>query len=244
MTRTVLRNILVISILFSLVACGGGGSGAVSRPIFPTSPLPPPPASNGWQSGVFAAQSTFQNRCAVPRTGTDPTNDNKPYPDLAGTTTDENNFLRSFTNRTYLWYKEITDRDPGTFNRPTDYFDQLKTFAKTSSGSDKDQFSFYLDSQEWYDLSQSGVSVGYGANFALITRAPPRKIVVAYTEPKSPATNAATLLLRGTEILKVDGANVSDGNAATLNAGLFPDKTGETHTFEVKDAGSLAAVAW
>ncbi|MCH8100207.1 MAG: hypothetical protein IIB74_07205 [Proteobacteria bacterium] len=126
--------------------------------------------------------------CAVPRTGTDPTNNNQPYPDMAGTTTDENNFLRSFTNDTYLWYDEITDLDPGTFSNTQDYFDQLRTFGTTPSGSPKDQFSFWFDTLEWFDLFQGGVSAGYGAIFAIISPTIPREIVVAYTEPNSPAS--------------------------------------------------------
>ncbi|MCH8944878.1 MAG: peptidase, partial [Proteobacteria bacterium] len=121
MTESNLRIAAVIAALFSLVACGGGGGGGGDF-----APPPPTPPTSGWQQGVFLDASTFQNMCAVPRTGTDPTNNNQPYPDMAGTTTDENNFLRSFTNDTYLWYDEITDRDPGTFANTQDYFDQLK----------------------------------------------------------------------------------------------------------------------
>lgn len=221
----------VISALFSLVACGGGGGG-----FGPAAPIPP---VTGWQQGVFLDASTFQNMCAVPRTGTDPTNNNQPYPDMAGTTTDENNFLRSFTNDTYLWYDEITDLDPGTFSNTQDYFDQLRTFGITPSGSPKDQFSFWFDTLEWFDLFQGGVSAGYGAIFAIISPTIPREIVVAYTEPNSPAT--AVMLLRGTTILSVDGFDINTNTQAgvdALNAGLFPAGVGESHDFEVQDVGA------
>jgi carboxyl-terminal processing protease len=235
-----------MSILFSLVACGGGGGGGGGgfSAVPPPPPPPPPPPASNWQPGVFAAPSTFQNRCAAPRAGSDPTNGNQPYPDLAGTTTDENNFLRSFTNNTYLWYDEITDRDPGTFSSPTAYFDQLKTSALTPSGSNKDQFSFWFDTQEWFDLFQGGVSAGYGANFAVISPTVPRQIVVAYTEPNSPATNAPMPLLRGSTILGVDGFDIDTGTTPgvdALNAGLFPDSIGEQHTFEVQDVGEVGS---
>jgi len=222
--------------LFGLAACGGGGGGGLTA-VTP----PPPPPTSGWQPGVFTAASSFQNLCAAPRTGPDPANGNQPYPDMAGTTTDENNFIRSFTNDTYLWYDEITDLDPGTFNNPLDYFDQMRTFRTTASGSDVDQFSFSFDTQEWFDLFQGGVSAGYGANFAVIAAAPPRQIVVAFTEPNSPATNAATPLLRGTTILSVDGVSVLNGDSAVLNAGLFPNSIGEQHTFEVQDVGEVGS---
>jgi hypothetical protein len=51
-----------------------------------------------------------------------------------------------------------------------------------------------------------------------------------------------TNLLRGTRILEIDGVDLvnatSQADIAVLNAGLFPDTVGETHTFEVQDAGS------
>ncbi|MDA0680507.1 MAG: S41 family peptidase [Proteobacteria bacterium] len=233
MTKSVLRLLSAASVLFTLAACGGGGGGGFS-----------PPPTSGWQPGVFLAASTFQNRCAVPRTGPDPTNGNQPYPDIQGTTTDENNFLRSFTNNTYLWYDEITDRDPATFPNTQDYFDQLKTFGTTPTGTPKDQFSFYFDTQEWFDLFQGGVSAGYGANFAVISATPPREVIVVYTEPNSPATNAPMPLLRGTKILSVDGTDINTTTQAgvdILNEGLFPSVLGVPHTFVVQDVGETGS---
>lgn len=239
MTQSQLRFASVISILFSLVACGGGGGGGGSS----FTPTPPPPSS-GWQPGVFLDASTFQNQCAVPRTGQDPTNNNQPYPDIAGTTTDENNFLRSFTNDTYLWYDEISDLDPSTFANTQAYFEQLRTFGTTPSGSPKDQFSFWIDTLEWFNLFQGGVSAGYGATFAVISPSVPREIVVAYTEPNSPATAPGVALLRGTTVLSVDGFDIDTNTQAgvdALNGGLFPAGLGESHTFEVQDVGAAAS---
>lgn len=218
-------------LLASLAACGGGGGGGITSP-----PVTPPPS--GWQPGVLLDASTFQNMCAAPRSGIDPTT-SQPYPDIQGTTTDENNFLRSFTNDTYLWYDEIIDRDPSTFGDPEVYFDTLLNIAK-------DRFSFSFDSQEWFNLFQSGVSAGYGAEFAR-TSPPgtlPRIYVVAYTEPNSPATNAPIPLLRGTNILSIDGVDINDNTQAgidVLNEGLFPSVLGVQHTFEVQDVGEVGS---
>ncbi len=224
-----------------LAACGGGGGGGFGSD----------PGGNGgggggggggndWTPGVFLDASTFAAHCAAPRSGTIPgTNPPQPFPDIQGTTLDENNFLRSYSDDTYLWYDEITDQDPGLFNDPINYFNQLKTFATTPSGADKDKFHFTFDSEAWFQLSQSGVSAGYGATFAILSAAPPRAIVVAYTEPNSPATDV--LLARGASMLSVDGVNVVDGNADALNAGFFPASAGETHDFEVLDLGALTS---
>ena len=202
----------------AIPAGGGGGGGAGGGNFMP---------------GVFLPAGSFQAQCAMPRTGTDP-NGNR-WPDVQGTSTDENNFLRSYSNNTYLWYDEITDRDPGLFSTP-DYFDQLKTEAERRPGVPKDDFHFFLDTDEWIAQSQSGTTGGYGAQFVLLENSPPRNVVVAFTQPNSPATSAPANLARGATLLNIDGVDVINGSDVdTLNAGLFPANPGENHTFTVRD---------
>ena len=110
----------------------------------------------------------------------------------------ENNWLRSWTNDLYLWFDEVVDRDPAPWSTPA-YFDLLKTTATTPSGNPKDRFHFTVDTETWLAFSQSGVSAGYGAEWEILAPSPPRRIVVAYTEPNSPATAAG--LARGSEVL-------------------------------------------
>ncbi len=194
---------------------------------------------SGWISGQFLPESTFAAQCQSPRTDTDPT-DNSPYPDVQGRTVDENNWLRSWSNNTYLWYDEIVDRDPGLYDDPLDYFDLLKTTALTPSGAPKDQFHFTYGTDEWIALSQAGESAGYGAAWTIIERTPPREAVVAYTDPNTPATDAG--VLRGARIVSIDGidfVNTNDGASLdVLNGALYPEASGETHTFEFRNAGS------
>jgi C-terminal processing protease CtpA/Prc len=165
---------------------------------------------------VFLPENTYRSQCTV---------------------TNENHFLRSFSNNTYLWYDEIVDRDPALFSTP-DYFNLLKTQALTPSGNPKDNFHFSLPTAEWNAQSEAGVAVGYGAQFVVMQSTPPRLILVAYTEPGSPAAAPSVALRRGAQILTVDGVNVANGsNTGVLNAGLFPENVGETHTFSVRDPG-------
>jgi len=206
--------------LLILAACGGGGGGG------------------GWQSGVFLDASSFAAHCAAPRSGINPAT-GQPFPDIQGITADENNFLRSYSNDTYLWYDEIVDRDPGAYSDPLEYFDLLRTIELTPSGAPKDKFHFTYDSEAWFQLSQSGISAGFGAQFVLLSATPPREIVVAYTELNSPATTVD--LQRGAQILEIDGVDINDNTQAgidTLNAGLFPSGPGEVHDFTVLDLGA------
>ena len=218
--------------LAALSACGGGGGGgggSSSRA----------PTGTGWVAGVFLPAANFAAHCAAPRTGIDPAT-SLPFPDVPGSALTENNWLRSWTNDLYLWYDEVVDRDPALYTTRA-YFDLLKTTATTPSGNPKDKFHFTYDTSAWFAFSQSGVSAGYGAEWEVIAAFPPRRIVVAYTEPNSPATAAG--LTRGFEVMTVDGVDaVFDNTQAgvnTLNAGLFPAASGETHTFQVRDLGGF-----
>ena len=197
-------------------------------------------SASGWVRGVFEEASLFRNSCATPRTGVDP-GTGFSYADLQGTTVDENNWLRSWSDHSYLWYAEIVDTDPDCCDTPT-YFGLMRTMATTPSGAEKDRFHFSMDTEEWNELSQSGVSAGYGARFAVLAPRPPRDIRVAYTQPNSPATHPDAAFLRGTKILAIDGVDAvhapSRAEVDALNAGLFPSELGEDHRFTVLDPGS------
>ena len=234
-----LNHSLLITTLVSLAACGGGGGGGGGGGLGnPGGGNPGGGNNNDWQPGVFLDADTFFANCAAPRSGTNPAT-GQPYPDVAGTILDENNFLRSYTDDTYLWYDEVVDRDPGLYNDPLVYFDLLRTTALTPSGTPKDQFHFTFPSDEWFQLSQGGTTFGYGITWAFLQNTPPRDLRIAYTEPNSPATNLPVPLERGAEIIAIDGVDVANGNDVdTLNAGLSPSSVGEQHTFTVRDLGS------
>ena len=189
---------------------------------------------------MFLPESHFAAQCAAPRSGIDPYTQ-QPYADVQGTSTDENNWLRSWTNDLYLWYSEVPDLNPANYATAA-YFPLLKTSANDSQGQPKDKFHFTYPTSTWEALSLSDVNVGYGAQFIVLQSSPPREVVVAYTEPGSPAVAAPASLLRGTSVLTIDGADVVNGNTQadieTVNAGLSPQNVGESHTFTVVDQGS------
>jgi C-terminal processing protease CtpA/Prc len=219
---------LLVPALVAFGSCGGSSTDSSGTP------------STTWTAGVFPPSANFANRCASPRTGTDPTT-GRAYPDVAGSTLTENSFLRSWTNELYLWYREVPDVDPSAYTT-ANYFNVLKTTATTASGNSKDKFHFTYPTTQWVALSQSGVEAGYGAQFAVLASTPPRLVLVAFTDPGSPAT--AANLARGAQVLSVDGVdlvNASDSTSVTtLNAGLFPSAAGASHTFSVLDLGASA----
>ena len=216
----------------------GGGNASITRDLawrglFQRSTVAG--RATNWAEGVFADANSFRARCAIPRTGLDARG--RAFPDVQGTVENENDWLRSWSNDTYLWYDEILDVEPACCTTSS-YFQRLRTLARTPSGAFKDRFHFTEDTARRQARVSSGVTAGYGARFAILAAAPPRLVRIAYTEPYSPATEAD--LARGATILEVDGVNVEYGSAAALNAGMFPRAPGETHWFTVRDVGATA----
>lgn len=181
-------------------------------------------------------ESLYAQHCAQPRAGIDP-GTGQPYPDVAGSVMDEKLWVHWWIDDLYLWYREVPNVDISKYATEVDYFDQEKTPATTPSGKPKDQFHFVYDTPTWEALSQSGTEASYGVQWALLAPSPPRSLLIAYTEPGSPA--AAANLARGARVLSIDGVDVENGSDVdTLNEGLFPSNLDESHTFVVQDIGA------
>lgn len=222
-------TLLTMSAL-SLTACGGGSSGGSTTG-----------GSGGgggntitaptWVAGQFPAEGTLKNFCQIPRTGIDPFTQ-QPYPDRAGTSMHEKMWLRSWTNNTYLWYSEVPDNNPANFSVLA-YFNQLKTTQLTDSGSLKDNFHGAEETAVYQQRTQSGVSAGYGINWLVGSRTPPRSLVISYTETSSPAAVAG--LVRGDKLLSINGISFvsdnSDAGIAVINNALSPSAVGQSFNF-------------
>ena len=233
-----------------LAACGGGGGGSSPTPPTQVSPPPPPPPpasqSPTWTQDVFEPASMFKDQCASPRSGTDILG--RPFPDEAGSLAEELFWLRSWTEETYLWNDQVNDQNPDGFSNRRSYFGVLKTNAVTPSGEDLDDFHFSEPTVDRLERITSAAQPGYGYNLVVGSNTPPRDYRISYTEPNSPASevvNGQTQFVRGSRILSVDGVDLVNGGSTqaeidTLNAGLFPNSTGELHTFVVQDPGAAS----
>jgi carboxyl-terminal processing protease len=221
-------------LLFSLLlGCGGGGGSSGGGAAAPGT------GTSSWQNGVFAPSGNFDALCVNPRSGNDPFT-GRPYPDRAGSRTDQNNWLRSWSNELYLWYDEIVDRNPASYSTPQ-YFSLLKTDGLTDSGRPKDNFHFSLPTEEWAAYADAGTSVGYGIVWSVLRTTRPRHIRVGFVEPGSPADGSPLGLTRGWFVRAIDGIDIDDETQAgvdALNAALFPAETGETHVFTLEQDGT------
>lgn len=180
-----LRICILALFLLTVVGCGSGGDDGQTPP---------------WQPGVFFSSDDFYQVCADP---------SKAYDQetaVQGTYVDENNWLRSFTYETYLWYDEVEDRDPACCTTP-EYFELMKTFETTSSGTPKDQFHYSVNTKEWKE-SQRGITFGYGLKLAMTRDG---RAFIIYVEPNSPADNAG--LRRGMRVLEIDGVPIEQASS-------------------------------
>lgn len=234
-----------------LQACGGGGGGGAT-PVGDGSGGTPvgnggggTPVGNGGGgtpvggggsgssggSGATGASSTFANQCA-------PDNTEAPANARTASLTTEKSWVRAYMNEAYLWRDEVVNVDPALPAFTTgnvgesleNYFNALRTPAKTASGKDKDQFSFMLSTAEWNASAESGQSLGYGIAWD-ISSGSPRVIRVAYVEPGSPAASAG--VRRGDTLVSADGVAASATSEAEVNQllnSLYPSANG-SHSF-------------
>lgn len=216
------RAVCFLVVIF-LAACGGGGDDAnTSQPPSEQSPV----QGVSFQAGVFPNSESLEAQCETPRTGIDPFS-NASFPDRQGSDFLEKMWLRSWTFESYLWFDEVEDRDPANFG-VVEYFNLLRTEALTDSGRPRDNFHFSQNTEQFNQLTQSGITRGYGFNFQRNRASAPREFIVRFTEPGSAAAQAG--VPRGALLTSVDGVDfISSSDVDTINAGLFPSEAGSTH---------------
>ncbi len=242
--KVTIKSQILLTLLIPLTllsACGGSTSDEDtsepwSLPLDRTDPTNNPTGSEpSWVRGQFIASGNFVAQCENPRVGSSPIT-GIAYPDKPGSELLEKHWQRAFTNETYLWYKEVVDRDPRNFNL-VDYFEQLKTPAVTDSGRAKDQFHWLQPTSEVEELTQLGVSYGYGISYTRQESSPPRQWIVNNVTPATQAFTAG--ISRGSTLVEIDGVDFvnsdNDADIETINNALFSDNEGETHTFKFVD---------
>ncbi len=157
-----------------LAGCGGGSSGDAATGGTTVAPT--------YTAGVYNDENQYKNYCASPRSGKSPYT-GETYPDRQGTLMHEQMFLRSWSHRTYLWYRELSDINPAGYASAEDYFDLLRTDALSETGkAKKDQFHFSEPTSDYEQSNVSQVVAGYGIQWSIRASRPPRQVYVAYAE--------------------------------------------------------------
>jgi carboxyl-terminal processing protease len=193
---------------------------------------------------VLANSDSLKNSCAAPRVGTSPVTGNV-YPDRQGTTVDEKSFLRSFTDETYLWYREVNATPPSGAETVAAYFSTLKTTASTNSFTptgarrEKDEFHF-TDLTADVEATNAGISYSYGIEWQLLRTANSVIAAAIIVDAGSPAEAAG--VQRGDIITSVNGQAAGDLNVAAnrerVIAAMFPSGLGQSNSFGFRRAGT------
>ncbi len=185
----------------------------------------------------FVSSNAVTDRCVAPRVGSSPYT-GSAYPDRQGTIEDEKNWLRSWIDETYLWYREVPNVDVTQYGSTASLFTALKTPAKVLTGRAKDEFHFTRTTAD-AEAVNSGTSYGYGVDWNAIRSSPPRQWIATIVAPDSPAAQVG--LKRGDRIMAIDGFDFVSGVEVTaLNRGLYPSTIGESHTFSLLSPGDAA----
>lgn len=259
MTETTIKTgaarALTLAFALAVAGCGGGGGGGGSSHASSTTPPTPTP--------LIQPLSAVEARCAAPRpAGTIDPLSGQPYGDKQGTLDTEMSWIASYSNLTYLWYADISavpvapyfigatvpyiqpaNNSAGTETVTTNYqvvdayFNTQRSDAFTASGKPLDQFHFTYVTSVYDALETAGSVAGFGYTAAIVAPTPPRTVVVAYTDPNTPA--AQNTLVRGAQFLTANGVDVVNGSdVATLNTALFSPVLGQNYTFTVLDQGA------
>jgi carboxyl-terminal processing protease len=138
----------------------------------------------------------------------------RPTPTTPGTIDHEKSWVRGWIDETYLWYGEVpTTLKAADYATPVAFFSVLKTPATTASGRAKDRFHFTYDTEEYRQLSQGGVSPGYGIEFAFVRSSPPREHPRRLHRARLAGQQAQMHRSAATKMLEVDGVDVVNGTS-------------------------------
>lgn len=189
------------------------------------------PTALPWSSYIYKPSSEFQHYCEDPRVGLSPVT-NVRYPDKPGSLSHEKHFLRSWSHETYLWSDELSDPNPNNYVSPQQYFDVLKTTARTASGALKDNFHWYEPTID-AETADAGISYGYGLNLVVQDG----NILNTYTDKGTTADVAG--VKRGDVLRSIDGKSVWQISGDELVAALFPSSKGARHRFTFLSGNQL-----
>ena len=209
-----------------LGGCGGGGGQGSTEVVDPVKPSP----TSKELAQICAADNPFRaDATAATKTGT---------------VGDEKSWIRAYMDERYLWYRDIPVLDasapryslvdasgkPQVVTSLVNYFQDSRSPKLTASGTRVDQFSFMIDTSSWSNFS-SGQQMGYGWMLKTTGSGASERTFVSYVYPTSQAGQAfGQGILRGDEIVSVDGYSPRDSDPSRFYAALSPEQPG-SHEF-------------
>jgi carboxyl-terminal processing protease len=148
----------------------------------------------------------------------------------------QNTWLRDYMFDTYFWSGASPNPEPGGYDTVQKYFDALRFAGAGAVPSDR--WSYISDSASFSQFFSEGKTLGYGLFVNGLEFQLPLK--VRFVEAQSPA--AAQGLLRGDQILAINGRSAADIVAANDFAVLSPAKEGDVLSVQIAGAAGPRTV--
>lgn len=147
---------------------------------------------------------------------------------------DVNNFIETTMTDVYLWYESLPDIDTRYEFDSSEYFEKLK--------HEDDRWSFVTDDVVALQNSFQGTekTFGYSLTFGKFDKTETYFAIVEYVYPDSPA--AAAGLTRGSIIVKIDGANITQENYRDLFYAETAVMTQGVYNAEKKEISESSAI--
>lgn len=166
--------------------------------------------------------------------------DGRPLPPLSCSVADQNSWLRGYFDDWYLWYALAPRPAPGGFDTVQAYFDA--SLFGGNADFPADRFSSFGPTEDFNRFFGDGITRGYGLFVAgvEVEGRPDLPLRIRYIEPASDA--AAKGLVRGEQILSINGRPAPEIIAADDYDVLVPDNVGDQLRLVVRGAGGDRSV--
>ncbi|MBP9905031.1 MAG: PDZ domain-containing protein [Rhodoferax sp.] len=146
-------------------------------------------------------------------------------------------WLRDTMRQTYFWSGVAPDLAPLAEQSLSSYFSTLLFAGNAQTPADR--WSYLADRAAYEQFFEEGTTLGYGVAVNALEGQLPLKI--RWVDPGSPAAVAG--LMRGDEILAINGVSVADVLASGNFSVLSPAKVGDTLSLQIAAATGSRSVA-
>ena len=150
----------------------------------------------------------------------------------------QKDWLRSYMQDSYLWAGVSPNPAPQGYATVSSYFDALR--FPGAGVVPADRWSYISDAASYTQFFTEGRTLGYGVSVNGLEQRLPLK--VRYVEAQSPAAAVAAGVVRGDEIVSINGRLAADLVLANDFTALSPTKEGDTVVLVIRNASGTRSL--
>ena len=164
-----------------------------------------------------------------------------PVPPASCSVADQKDWLSTYMDDWYFWYRLAPRPDPAPYADVDSYF-LAQLYTGTDAKVPADRWSRSESTESFNRFFGDGATRGYGISVAGLElgRDATRPLYVRYVEPRSPA--AAAGVQRGDQVMQLNGRSAAAVIAADDYSALTAAQTGETLTLVLRRGGADRSV--